>query len=115
MNTAEISSISWPADQRIAEHRVLSGTPGASTVVMHRDPNSELGLWRVSPGEFTTIHSGYTEFISISSGRGQLIHDDGTVLELGPGTVAVLNDGWSGRWVIERTLIKSYAIVPTTP
>lgn len=112
MTLLKLESVTWPADEAIATHRVLNGAPVASTLTLHDDSESELGMWRVTEGEFTTLHQGYTEFITILQGSGKLIHDDGTVLDLAPGTVAVLKDGWSGRWVIEEALTKSYAIVP---
>ncbi|AOY74091.1 hypothetical protein ARZXY2_4592 (plasmid) [Arthrobacter sp. ZXY-2] len=44
-------------------------------------------------------------------GEGELIHDDGSRITLKPGTVLILENGWSGRWSIKSTLVKSYAIV----
>lgn len=108
------SSLQWPQAIPIAGERILAGNPAASTHVMFSDGRIELGLWRVSPGEFTTVHDGYEEFIHIAEGEGELIHDDGTVIPLRPGTVLLLEDGWRGRWVIRRTLVKSYATVGKT-
>jgi uncharacterized cupin superfamily protein len=79
--------------------------------VLFTDGKTELGLWRVSPGEFSTVHQGYEEFISVLEGEGELIHDDGSRITLKPGTVLILENGWSGRWSIKSTLVKSYAIV----
>lgn len=108
------SSIDWPEYLPIAQERVLKGSPHASTLVLHRDRNAELGLWQVTPGEFTTLHNNYDEFIHVIEGEGELVHDDGAVYPLSPGTVLLLEDGWSGRWVIRRTLTKSYTTVSHT-
>ena len=35
---------------------------------------------------------------------------DGTVWHVCAGTVLVIPDGWVGTWVIEETVIKSYAV-----
>jgi uncharacterized cupin superfamily protein len=111
VNTTHLDDVAWPEAQPIAPERVLSGSPRANTVVLHKDEHSELGLWQISPGEFTTVHRGYVESVTIASGRGRLVHDDGTVTELGPGSVAVLEEGWAGRWVVEETIVKSYAVI----
>jgi uncharacterized cupin superfamily protein len=111
VNATRFDDVTWPEGQPIASERVLSGAPRASTVVLHKDERCEVGLWQVSPGEFTTVHQGYVESVTIASGRGRLVHDDGTVTELGPGSVAVLEEGWAGRWVVEETIVKSYAVI----
>lgn len=105
------SSIHWPKPVSITSERVIQGTPAASTHVLFTDGKTELGLWRVSPGEFSTVHQGYEEFISVLEGEGELIHDDGSRITLKPGTVLILENGWSGRWSIKSILVKSYAIV----
>lgn len=107
----DTSDILWPAAEAIAEDRIIDGAPQASTAVLFRDGTTELGLWRVSAGEFTTHHDGYEEFIHVIEGEGDLVHVDGTVIALHPGVVILLEDGWHGRWVIRRTLVKSYATV----
>ncbi|GAA1134551.1 cupin domain-containing protein [Nocardioides aquiterrae] len=111
MITTHLDDVAWPEAQPIAPERVLSGSPRANTVVLHKDERSELGLWQISPGEFTTVHQGYVEAVTIASGRGRLIHENGTVTHLRPGSVAVLEEGWAGRWVVEETIVKCYAVV----
>lgn len=115
MNVKTTIPDTWTAPTPIDSQRVLHGAPEASSLVLHKDERSELGLWRVTPGDITTLHQGYVEFITIIEGRGELVEDDGTVTELRPGTVFVMKDGWSGRWVIHTELIKSYAIIPAVP
>lgn len=107
----EFDRVLWPASEPIAPSRVLRRAPEASTLRLHEEPGRELGLWRVTPGEFTTVHEGFTEFITIADGTGRLIHEDGTVIELRPRTVALLEDGWRGRWVVDTTIVKSYAVL----
>lgn len=112
--TIQIETAPWPAAEPIAQARVVLGAPEASTLIMQKDSRSTVGLWRVTPGEFETAYHGYTEFITIRAGRGRLRHDDGGVIELQPDTVVVLPDGWSGRWVVEETIVKSFAVIRTT-
>lgn len=113
MTTTLIHNTNWPAAQPIDRSRVIAGAPETSTVVLHRNTGAEVGLWRASPGEFTTVRQGCIEFITINAGRGRLIHDNGKVIELQPDTVIVLEDGWAGRWVVEETVVKSFAIIFT--
>jgi uncharacterized cupin superfamily protein len=112
MTTAvHASTIDWPAFEAVAAERVLAGSPTTSTLALREDERVELGFWQVTPGEFTTIRAGFDEFITVLEGEGDLIHDDGTVYPLRAGATLLLEDGWSGRWVIRQTLTKSYTIV----
>ncbi|MGO4588835.1 cupin domain-containing protein [Paenarthrobacter sp. 2TAF44] len=105
--------IQWPAPVAISPERVISGEPAASTLVLYSDPTTDSGLWKVAPGEFTTKLTGYREFIHIIEGHGQLIEDTGQEIELRTGTVVALPEGWTGRWKVQRELVKSYSIVRT--
>lgn len=112
MTTAvHTSSIDWPAFEAVPADRVLAGAPQTSTLVLHEDDRAELGLWQVTPGEFTTVHAGYDELMHVVDGEGELIRDDGTSYPLRAGTIIVLEDGWTGRWVVRAALTKSYSIV----
>lgn len=104
-----VLSVDWPAGVPIAAGRIISGSPLSSTLVLHRSETTEMGLWRVTPGEFTTVHDGYVEFINIVEGDADLVHDDGTVISLQPGSVVLLESGWRGRWVVREALVKSYS------
>lgn len=108
---ATIATVQWPKKVDISPDRVVSGEPSASTLVLHRDSRTEADLWKVEPGEFTTRLTGYSGFIHIVDRVGQLIHDDGHSIELRAGTVVALPEGWTGRWRISTTLVKSYSIV----
>jgi uncharacterized cupin superfamily protein len=107
----DASEVEWPTAVPVAEDRVLNGHPETSTKVVFTDGVTELGLWRASAGDITTIHNGYEEFVHIVEGDGELVHEDGTVIPLRAGIVVLLEDGWRGRWVVRETLVKSYATV----
>jgi uncharacterized cupin superfamily protein len=112
MTTAlHTSTIDWPSFVPIPDDRVRAGVPSTSTLVLHKDDRTELGLWQATPGDFTTSHSGYEEFIHVVDGEGDLVRDDGTIHPLRAGTILLLEDGWAGQWVIRQTLTKSYSIV----
>lgn len=107
----DLASVDWPAQVAISEERVLNGEPSASTLVLEQTDAYELGLWRITPGEFTTRHDGYLEYITVIDGAGQLIDDNGTVTALRPGTTVMMQPGWHGRWVVTETLTKAYAVL----
>lgn len=108
-----IRAIDWPEAVDIAADRVIAGTPTASTLVIEDAASHQLGLWRVSSGEFVTDHAGYLEYIHIVSGSGQLIDQVGMVTELSPGTTVLMQPGWKGRWVVKETITKVYTIINT--
>lgn len=108
------TSQDWPAAEAVEQHRIVAGSPRTSSISVHQDGRSHAGLWRVSPGEFTTARRGQTEFITILEGTGRLVRESGETTELYPGAFAVMEDGWTGRWVIDTDLVKTFVTV-TTP
>ena len=46
----------------------------------------------------------------ILEGRGTVLSDDGTALELRPGVKFIARSGWRGRWVVTETIRKIYVI-----
>lgn len=108
-----IAAIDWPETVEISAERVIAGTPTASTLVVEDEASHQLGLWRVSPGQFLTEHTGYLEYVHIISGSGQLIDRAGIVTELFPGTTVLMQPGWKGRWVVKETITKVYTIINT--
>jgi uncharacterized protein len=104
------SEVLWAPYEPIARDRIISGTPEASTLVTATFGASEVGLWRVTEGEFTTDHAGYVEFMHIVEGEGELIRDDGSVLALSPGVTITMGD-WRGRWVVRTPIVKAFAIL----
>jgi uncharacterized cupin superfamily protein len=107
----EASAIDWPDDVAIAAERVIAGSPTASTFTIEATSAHQVGLWRVTPGEFLTDHTGYTEYIHVLAGAGRLIDDGGAVLDLGPGVTVLMQPGWKGRWVVHATITKVYTVI----
>ncbi|MEV4954083.1 cupin domain-containing protein [Paenarthrobacter nitroguajacolicus] len=106
-----IGAAQWPMPNPVSPERVISGQPATSTLVLNDSVRAQSGLWKVSPGEFTTKLTGYQEFIHIVDGQGKLVRDDGETIILQPGVVVSLPEGWAGRWLIEATLVKVYTMV----
>lgn len=103
--------VTWPAFEAIPAERVISGSPEAATVEVTGGDLAQSGFWRVTPGAFATVRSGYIEYIHILEGTGRLVSDDGEVVDLRPGTSVFIPDGYSGRWEIDTTLSKAYTTV----
>lgn len=108
------SDVNWPAPEPVAAERVVGGSPETQSLSLLRSSGVDAGLWRVTPGAFTTVHDGYAEYVQIMEGQGDLVHDDGTVTPLSPGSVVLMEPGWRGRWVIRETLVKAYTTVPSS-
>lgn len=106
--------VNWPDPVEIARERVIAGAPAARTLILEEQPGHQLGLWQITPGEFTTDHAGYIEYIHILSGTGRLIDLTGTATELGPGVTVLLQQGWKGRWVVDQILTKVYTVINTS-
>jgi uncharacterized cupin superfamily protein len=106
-----IADITWPEPVELAADRVTSGSPTASTLTLHSTKAAEFGLWYSTPGAFTTNHEGYEEYFHVIEGEGELVRDDGWRIPLIAGTIVYLEAGWRGRWVIRKTIIKSYTTV----
>ena len=103
-------TVEWPAYVPVPPGRVTGGQPSTSTVALD-SPKNQMGLWRVTPGAFTTDHEGYIEFIYVISGRGRLVGEDGSVCELQANSTLILPEGWKGLWEVDSTITKVFTIV----
>ena len=84
----------------------LAVTPGVSTGAIGLDgiPGLVCGVWEHSAGISTDVEQD--EMFVVISGRGRIHLQDGTILELQPGTVGVLREGEATRWEIDEPLRK---------
>ncbi|MFU8850420.1 cupin domain-containing protein [Micromonospora sp. SL1-18] len=105
----DLNDVPWPELQ--PDPRAVVGDPQTRTITLVDSGNHEAGLWECTPGEFASDHRGYIEFIHVIDGDADLVGDDGSVVTLAPGTIVTIPDGWSGRWRVRRTVVKSFAII----
>jgi uncharacterized protein len=89
------------------------GDPHESYFTAYLDGKAEAGIWECTPGRFPGAQEGSSEMMHLLRGRATITDADGTVHELGPGTMFVLPDGWRGEWIVHETVRKVYAIWPT--
>jgi uncharacterized cupin superfamily protein len=93
----------------------ISGDPVESVHEWHNDGRGKCGVWECTPGSFESARRGDTEIMHFVAGEATITSADGTRYEIGPGTVIVAPDGWSGVWDIRRTVRKVYTIWSTAP
>lgn len=76
--------------------------------VLARTDAYEVGVWVHEAGRSTDVETD--EVFVVISGRGRVTLEDGTVLELGPGTVGVLYAGTRTTWEIDEPLRKVWIV-----
>ena len=89
---------------------VLDGDPHALVRELYGEGAGQSGLWEVTPGAFVAENDGFAEYMHILEGRGTVLSDDGSTLELRPGVKFIARSGWRGRWVVTETIRKIYVI-----
>jgi hypothetical protein len=72
------------------------------------------GLWEREPDTWE-FERPYDEVAFILSGRADIELGDGSTVSLGPGAIMVTPTGSKGRWRIQETLVKFYAIYEGGP
>lgn len=87
---------------------VVEGDPGASSAELARLNGSDIGIWQLTEGQVTDTE--VDEVFIVLSGRGQVTFEDGTVLDLQPGTAVRLFAGERTTWTITETLRKIYVV-----
>lgn len=108
---AELSSV--PLEPGTNPARIISGTPSASELVLHEDPNIEIGVWEITPGSFHSSKHGVSEFMHFLSGAGTITRASGEVIEIKPDTFVSLPDGSEVVWDVSETSRKIYIITQT--
>lgn len=99
------------------EHRpkVTAKLPGqteSSLTVWESAEGIRSGVWEVTPGVFDSTRPEYHEMCQIVSGRATITEPDGTVFEIGPGSLFITPEGWTGTWEVHETLRKVWVVVP---
>jgi uncharacterized cupin superfamily protein len=84
---------------------VLDGEPATGTVVLGEFDGREFGVWEMTPGSVTDVEDDELFVVVAGAGSVELI-DDGTTVQLGPGSVLVLAAGARTIWTVTQTLRK---------
>lgn len=85
---------------------VVEGTPSTAATGLGVVGGAEVGLWEITEGTVRDVE--VDEIFVVLSGEGTVSFEDGTVLDLAPGTVVRLHEGERTEWRIHRPLRKVY-------
>ena len=102
-----VDRVGFVADEPLS---VVDGDPHATVRQLYADGAAQSGLWEVTPGAFAAENDGFAEYMHILEGRGTVLSDDGSTLELRPGVKFIAPSGWRGRWVVTESIRKIYVI-----
>lgn len=99
------------------EHRpkATAEQPGqteSSRTVWESGEGIRSGVWEVTPGSFRSTRPEYHEMCQIVSGTATITEDDGSSFEIGPGSLFVTPEGWTGHWQVHETLRKVWVTIP---
>lgn len=83
-----------------------AGEPATATRTFGTLGEVEVGAWQIEPGEATDTEAD--EIFVVLSGRGTVEFEDGSTVDLAPGTVVRLRAGDRTRWFVAETLRKVY-------
>jgi uncharacterized protein len=88
--------------------QIVAGEPRVSELVLAESADGRVlrGIWQMTPGVVTDTEAD--EIFVVLAGRATVAFEDGTVLEVGPGDVAVLTEGARTTWTVHETLRKVY-------
>lgn len=97
-----------PAGQRPGADQ---GDPQLGVHVIDTNGNGNVGVWECEPGGWPVVDRPDTEACYILAGTATITDDaTGTVHQIGAGDFLMLPVGWSGRWDVQETIRKVYAI-----
>lgn len=87
------------------------GDPQLGVLALDTLGNGTAGVWQCEPGGWPVTHRADTEVCYILSGAATITDDaTGTPHRITAGDLVVLPKGWSGRWDVEKTVRKVYAV-----
>jgi uncharacterized cupin superfamily protein len=108
----------------VADRRILDGlpfqdkstttTPGQqerSATAWAAGDDVRTGYWECGTGTFTAVREGAHEICYIVAGRASLRDAEGTITEIGSGTVLILPAGWRGIWEVHEPVEKMFVLV----
>jgi hypothetical protein len=101
----EITHQPLDADRAVTPGVTTGGSPRFSTDAL------DVGVWEHSAGVSTDVEAD--EVFVVLEGRGRVRFDDGTLIDLSPGTVGLLRAGDRTTWEIDEPLRKVWVMART--
>ncbi len=90
----------------VAQAQVVSGSPVVGVAELGMLGDREYGVWEHSVGASSDVEAD--EVFVVLFGAATVDFADGTIVELGPGSVGRLHDGQRTVWTVTETLRKVY-------
>lgn len=92
--------------------KVVAGHPttGVREIAPPAGVAADIGVWEHTVG--TSVDVEADEVFVVLSGRATVTYDDGTRLDIGPGSVVGTPAGVHSTWTVHETLRKVYVIAP---
>jgi uncharacterized cupin superfamily protein len=69
------------------------------------------GQWIGQPGELQVRPRAHHEMFTVISGLIELVEEDGSVTQVGPGQAGFVPKGWTGIWRTVRETRKTYMLL----
>ena len=88
--------------------RTVAGAPRDGVAELTVFEGCEIGVWEMTPGTATDVE--VDEVFVVLAGAATITFDDGTVVELKPGSFCRLRAGQRTRWHVTATLRKMYVV-----
>ena len=89
----------------VSPSSVVAGTPLVGIAVLGTFGTGEYGVWEMSPGAMSDVETDEV-FVVLSGAATVQFLDDGTTVELAPGSVGRLHEGVRTIWTVTSTLRK---------
>jgi uncharacterized protein len=90
--------------------QIVAGAPETSGAVLSESADGRVvrGVWRCTAGTLTDVEQD--ELFVVLEGRATIVVESGDTLEVGPGSVCVLEHGARTTWTVHEPLLKAYQI-----
>lgn len=103
----DLTTVGVPTEPVVAERSVV-GHPRDGATELTVFEGCEIGVWEMTPGTATDVE--VDEVFVVISGAATVTFDDGTSVELRPGSLCRLRAGQRTRWEVTATLRKMYIV-----
>jgi uncharacterized cupin superfamily protein len=90
------------------EEAPVAGTPSSGLVELDSFAGVDYGVWELTPGTVTDAEDD--ELFVVLAGDATVRFEDGTSIDLGPGSVVRLHAGERTEWEVRETLRKVYFV-----
>jgi len=91
-----------------AEDSPLAGTPSSGLVELDAFQGVDYGVWELTPGTVTDVEED--ELFVVLAGDATVRFEDGSSIDLAPGSVVRLREGERTEWEVRETLRKIYLV-----